>query len=119
MRDGTGNPPASTPCTCSSDDDLSYRVEYREGGPDRHFQAWAPRGHGAFGPEPVARVVRDRALGRPGWREALAWVPWPPGSPAPAITPRPDAPGPSGPDRVRDMTGSGTPSAVTGDVHRV
>lgn len=59
-------------------DDLSYQVEYREGGPDRHLQAWMPRGHEVFGPEPVARVVQDWAFGRPGWREALAWVPWSP-----------------------------------------
>lgn len=58
-------------------DDLSYQLEYREGGPERHFQAWAPRGHELFGVEPVARVLQDWACGRPGWREALPWVPWP------------------------------------------
>ncbi|MGW2032098.1 hypothetical protein [Streptomyces sp. NPDC001356] len=59
------------------DDDLSYRVEYREGGPDRHFQARVPREHEVFAVEPVAEVVRARAFDRPGWREALPWVPWP------------------------------------------
>lgn len=58
-------------------DDLSYRVEYREGGPDRHFQTHAPGGQGAFDVEPVAKVLRDWAFGRPGWRAALPWVPWP------------------------------------------
>ncbi|GGS98039.1 MULTISPECIES: hypothetical protein [Streptomyces] len=59
-------------------DDLSYRVEYREGGPDRHFQAHVPRENEAFAVEPVAEVVQAWAFGRPGWREALAWVPWRP-----------------------------------------
>ncbi|MEU6669087.1 hypothetical protein [Streptomyces sp. NPDC046727] len=59
-------------------DDLSYQVEYREGGPDRHFQAWVPREHGAFAVEPVAEVLNAWAFGRPGWREALPWVPWSP-----------------------------------------
>ncbi|MEW1721096.1 hypothetical protein [Streptomyces sp. NPDC093109] len=59
-------------------DDLSYQVEYREGGPDRHFQAHVPREHELFSLEPVADVLQDWAFGRPGWREALPWVPWPP-----------------------------------------
>ncbi|MFH8800817.1 hypothetical protein ACH4F6_14640 [Streptomyces sp. NPDC017936] len=58
-------------------DDLSCQVEYREGGPDRHFQARVPRGHEVFAVEPVAEVLQDRAFGRPGRREALPWVPWP------------------------------------------
>ncbi|CUW27145.1 MULTISPECIES: hypothetical protein [Streptomyces] len=62
-------------------DDLSYRVEYREGGPDRHFQARVPRESDIFAVEPVAEVVRDWAFGRPGWREALAWTPWRPDEP--------------------------------------
>ncbi|MEU2118534.1 hypothetical protein ABZ567_23495 [Streptomyces sp. NPDC016459] len=59
-------------------DDLSYRVEYREGGPDRHFQAWVPRTHEVFAVEPVAEVVQNWAFGRPGWREALSWTLWSP-----------------------------------------
>ncbi|MGW3086158.1 hypothetical protein [Streptomyces sp. NPDC001108] len=59
-------------------DDMSYQVEYREGGPDRHFQATVPRDQGPFSVEPVARVVQDWAAGRPGWREALPWAPWSP-----------------------------------------
>ncbi|MEV7567497.1 hypothetical protein [Streptomyces tanashiensis] len=59
-------------------DDLSYQVEYREGGPDRHFQAWVARGHGVFTVEPVAEVLQGWACGRPDWREAVAWVPWSP-----------------------------------------
>lgn len=44
-------------------DDLSYRVEYREGGPDRHFQARVPREHEVFAVEPVAEVLQDWARG--------------------------------------------------------
>ncbi|MEO3787603.1 hypothetical protein ABGB12_30120 [Actinocorallia sp. B10E7] len=56
-------------------DDLSYTIEYREGGPDRHFQAEVPRGHELLGLEPVARVLQDWSRRRPGWREALSWSP--------------------------------------------
>ncbi|MFD4612246.1 hypothetical protein ACFWOT_30080 [Streptomyces sp. NPDC058440] len=59
-------------------DDLSYQVEYRDGGPDRHFQAWVPREHEVFAVERVAEVLQGWAYGRPGWREALSWVPWSP-----------------------------------------
>ncbi|GAA4585958.1 hypothetical protein GCM10023194_30390 [Planotetraspora phitsanulokensis] len=62
-------------------DDLSYQVEYREGGPDTHFQAWVPREHELFAVEPVAKVLQAWAYRRPGWREALAWVPWSPEEP--------------------------------------
>lgn len=63
-------------------DDLSYRVEYREGGPDRHFHARVPREHEVFAVEPVAEVLQDWARGRPGWRKALPWAPWSPVEPA-------------------------------------
>ncbi|MFE5583146.1 hypothetical protein [Kitasatospora sp. NPDC056531] len=59
-------------------DDLSYQVEYREGGPEKHFQAWVPREHQVFAVEPVAEVLQAWAFGRPGWRDALPWVPWSP-----------------------------------------
>ncbi|MFJ7496965.1 hypothetical protein ACIQZB_38675 [Streptomyces sp. NPDC097727] len=62
-------------------DDLSYQVEYREGGPDRHFQAHVPREHEVFAVEPVAEVLQGWAFARPGWREALSWAPWPPVDP--------------------------------------
>jgi hypothetical protein len=62
-------------------DDLSYQVEYREGGPDKHFQAWVPRVHEVFAVEPVAKVLQDWAFGRAGWRNALAWVAWSPSDP--------------------------------------
>ncbi|MET7365900.1 hypothetical protein ABZS61_08715 [Streptomyces sp. NPDC005566] len=62
-------------------DDLSYQVEYREGGPDRHFQTWVPRGRGVFAVEPVAEVLQGWACERPGWRGALSWVPWSPAKP--------------------------------------
>ncbi|MGW4198455.1 hypothetical protein [Streptomyces sp. NPDC005004] len=55
-------------------DDMSYQVEYREGGADRHFGAHVPRPHELTGPEPVAKVMIDWAHDRQGWREALPWV---------------------------------------------
>ncbi|MGW7136801.1 hypothetical protein [Streptomyces xanthophaeus] len=58
-------------------DDLGYQLEYREGGPQQHYQARVPRQPGVFGLEPVAKVLQDWAFGRPGWREALPWLPWP------------------------------------------
>jgi hypothetical protein len=62
-------------------DDLSYQVEYRDGGPDKHFQAHVPRTHEAFAVEPVAELLQDWANSRPGWREALPWAPLPPAEP--------------------------------------
>ncbi|MFC1415810.1 hypothetical protein [Streptacidiphilus cavernicola] len=62
-------------------DDLSCQVEYRDGGPDRHFYAHAPRTHEVFAMDPVAEVLQDWARGRPGWRQALAWSPLPHGEP--------------------------------------
>ncbi|MFF5785492.1 hypothetical protein ACFY8P_11045 [Streptomyces sp. NPDC012693] len=59
-------------------DDLSYQVEYREGGPDRHFQAWVPRAPGVFAVRPVAEVLQNWAFARPGWRDTLSWTPWTP-----------------------------------------
>jgi hypothetical protein len=55
-----------------------YFVEYRDGGPDRHFRATArddePWGS-VFSPafEQVAKVVQDWAFQRGGWREAMPW----------------------------------------------
>ncbi|MFH8605782.1 hypothetical protein ACH4B8_39595 [Streptomyces flaveolus] len=63
-------------------DDLSYRVEYRDGGPDSHFHAHVPRTHEVLAVEPVAEVLQDWARGRPGWRGALPWAPLLPGEPA-------------------------------------
>ncbi|SCF72783.1 hypothetical protein [Streptomyces sp. Ncost-T10-10d] len=58
-------------------DDLSYQLEYREGGPDKHFQAcFDTRDQGPFAVEPVAEVLRDWAFGRSSWRQALPWVPF-------------------------------------------
>ncbi|MFJ8645724.1 hypothetical protein ACIRNI_06335 [Streptomyces sp. NPDC093546] len=59
-------------------DDLSYQVEYREGGPAHHFQAHVPRLHEVFAVEPVAEVVSDWARGGTAWRTALPWTPWAP-----------------------------------------
>ncbi|MGY3338105.1 hypothetical protein ACVW0K_004204 [Streptomyces filamentosus] len=63
------------------DDDLSYQVEYRAGGPDAHFQAWIPRTHEVFAVAPVAEVLQGWAHDRPGWRDALSWTPWSPETP--------------------------------------
>ncbi|GAB2630132.1 hypothetical protein ABI214_23250 [Prescottella soli] len=57
-------------------DDLSCDVEYREGGSDRHFQAWVPHDDEAFAVDAVAQLLQAWAFGRPGWRDALSWVPW-------------------------------------------
>ncbi|WP_369200683.1 hypothetical protein [Streptomyces sp. PU-14G] len=57
-------------------DDFSYRVEYREGGPEHHFQAHVPAQPEILRPEPVAGVLQAWAFDRPGWREALDWAPW-------------------------------------------
>ncbi|MFJ1744576.1 hypothetical protein ACIOG4_38815 [Streptomyces microflavus] len=57
-------------------DDLSYRVEYREGSAEEHYQAHVPRSHEVFGPEEsTAKVMMDWAHDRQGWREALPWTP--------------------------------------------
>ncbi|WP_255949919.1 hypothetical protein [Streptomyces odontomachi] len=56
-------------------DDMTYRVEYREGSADRHFQAhYAPRPFEMFGPEPLAKVMMDWAHEGPVWREAMPWA---------------------------------------------
>jgi hypothetical protein len=57
-------------------DDFSYALEYREGAPDKHFQAHIDAQPEIVGVEPVARVVIDWAFDRPGWRDALPWRPW-------------------------------------------
>jgi hypothetical protein len=59
-------------------DDLTYQVEYREGGEDQHFQAHIPRQHEIIGCEPVARILQDWAFGPSEWREAVEWTPWSP-----------------------------------------
>lgn len=61
-------------------DDLSHQVEYREGGADRHFLAHVPRRPGAACCEQVRQVVAAWAFDRAGWRDALAWTPWPAGA---------------------------------------
>ncbi|MGI5346662.1 hypothetical protein ACQEU8_00425 [Streptomyces sp. CA-250714] len=59
-------------------DDMSCQVEYREGGPDQHFQALVPGPFEMSGHGTVAVVLKDWARDRPGWREALSWTPWSP-----------------------------------------
>ncbi|GHE15440.1 hypothetical protein [Streptomyces alanosinicus] len=58
-------------------DDMSYQIEYREGSADKHYQTHLPAPHELVGPEPVARLMIDWAHDRPGWREAMQWVPLP------------------------------------------
>ncbi|MDH6678694.1 ABC-type Mn2+/Zn2+ transport system ATPase subunit [Rhodococcus sp. LBL1] len=59
-------------------DDLSYEVEFREGGTDRHFQALVPHEREVLAVEVVSEVLQAWAFERPGWREALPWAPWSP-----------------------------------------
>jgi hypothetical protein len=56
-------------------DDGSCDVEFREGGPDRHFAARVSGPFAFGGHQTVARVLCDWASRRPGWREALDWQP--------------------------------------------
>jgi hypothetical protein len=60
------------------DEGRGYFVEYRDGGPDRHFRAavrddapWGSVSSPAF--ERVVKVLRDWAFQRDGWREAMSW----------------------------------------------
>jgi hypothetical protein len=55
-----------------------YFVEYRDGGPDRHFRAvarddapWDMVYSPAF--ERVVKVLQDWAFQRDGWRDAMSW----------------------------------------------
>lgn len=57
-------------------DDHSYQIEYREGGPERHFQAQIDPQPELAGVEPVARILQDWASGGNTWRTALPWRPW-------------------------------------------
>jgi hypothetical protein len=52
------------------EDDGTFRVEFREGGPEAHFEA---RGADAA---QVRQVVTAWAFDQPGWRERLRWEPW-------------------------------------------
>jgi hypothetical protein len=54
------------------DPERRYQVEHRDGVPERHFQAFASD-------KRVAHDVLTRwAFDLPGWREAVAWMPWSP-----------------------------------------
>ena len=57
-------------------DDFSYQIEFREGGPDRHFQAQIDAQPEVVGVEPVARILQDWAVSGATWRTALPWRPW-------------------------------------------
>lgn len=64
-------------------DDGSYTVEHREGGPERHFTGNLPAPSFLEGVEPLARIMNDWARCGVEWRKALAWAPMTP-APAPA-----------------------------------
>jgi hypothetical protein len=50
-------------------DDGLYQVEYRAGGPSRHFQAFTPDKRLAHS------AITAWAFELPGWRETLPWAP--------------------------------------------
>ncbi|MEU3355331.1 hypothetical protein [Streptomyces sp. NPDC037389] len=58
-------------------DDMSYQIEYREGGADKHYQAHVPTPPEMIGPAPIAKLMDDWAHDQQGWREAVKWVPMP------------------------------------------
>ncbi|MHB9861200.1 hypothetical protein [Streptomyces sp. YIM S03343] len=58
-------------------DDMSCQVEYREGGPDRHYQAHVAPMHELLRFDDIAALMSDWAYDRPGWREAMEWTPKP------------------------------------------
>ena len=60
------------------DEGRGYFIEYRDGGPDRHFGAavrddhpWGSASSPAFAQ--VVKVLQDWAFQRDGWREAMSW----------------------------------------------
>jgi hypothetical protein len=65
--------PVSTYIQCALNDDRSWVVEHRDGGPHAHYTVDVPTGP----PGEVNPVVMDLltrwALDRPGWRDALSW----------------------------------------------
>jgi hypothetical protein len=48
-----------------------FAVEYREGGPDRHYQAFIEASHDD--PMRIAAIVIGWVVGRPNWRDGLNW----------------------------------------------
>jgi hypothetical protein len=52
--------------------DGRYQLEYRDGGPERHFQAFTSTKQVAH------KVLTGWAYELPGWQDALAWKPWRP-----------------------------------------
>ncbi|MEV6971014.1 hypothetical protein AB0M47_38520 [Hamadaea sp. NPDC051192] len=52
------------------EDDGTFRVEFREGGPEAHFEARTPDA------DQVRLVVTAWAFDLPGWRERLPWQVW-------------------------------------------
>jgi hypothetical protein len=53
----------------SRNDDGRYVVEYRDGGPERHFGTVAPDMRSAHA------LVTGWAFGLPGWRDSADWQP--------------------------------------------
>ncbi|NLU68243.1 hypothetical protein [Streptomyces sp. HNM0574] len=56
-------------------DDMTYQVEYREGGADEHYQAHVGEQYSLSGPEVIAPLMADWARDGRRWREALPWTP--------------------------------------------
>ncbi len=56
-------------------DDLSCLIEYREGGPQAHFQADVAAPFDMYGHDVVADVVKSWARDDGRWRDALPWRP--------------------------------------------
>lgn len=63
LADGTGQTYAQVRRT----DHGQYQVEHRDGGPDRHFQAFTPDMRLAH------MLVTGWAFELPSWREAVSW----------------------------------------------
>lgn len=59
-------------------DDMSCQVEFREGGPDQHFQTRVAGPFDTLGQATVGGVLKGWARDLPGWRESLTWLPWAP-----------------------------------------
>jgi hypothetical protein len=51
-------------------DDGAYAVEFREGGPERHFRAHTPD------PVRAAKTLVAWASDDPAWKDGLTWQPW-------------------------------------------
>lgn len=65
LRDATNQTYAQT----SRNEDGTYIVEYRDGGPDHHYGTVAQNMRAAHA------LITGRAFGLPGWHDSASWVP--------------------------------------------